>query len=148
MTQVLGQTSRFCSHWLLGLATSFLPGSIFGSRTPAPVVSMAAEPQQNPGLSAQQGQACPSRAGDGVRVQRAGSLRRELHAHHLLVSPDPKLCPAGVLLPGSVASHTPKGRSPGARPCSSDTGVWIPGEQKILGGGTGDCLISTCGRPT
>ena len=43
------------------LATSFLPGTIFGSRAPAPVVSVATEGNlRNPCLSTQQGQRCPS----------------------------------------------------------------------------------------
>lgn len=87
-------------------ATSFLPGTIFGSRAPAPVVSVATEGNlRNPRLSTQHGQHCPSQGRgwcqgpegrQGPRgpagAQRPGSLRREHLTHHLLVSPDPKFC--------------------------------------------------------
>lgn len=81
-------------------ATSFLPGTIFGSRAPAPVVSVATEGNlRNPCLSTPAWPALPKpRQGmvPGPRgpagAQRPGSLRREHLTHHLLVSPDPKFC--------------------------------------------------------
>lgn len=138
MTQVLGQTSHFCSHRLLGLATSFLPGAIFGSRAPAPVVSVATEGNCDKTLICPRSSASTAQAGAGDRisVQRASRgpearqpLEGTSHPSPPRV-PRPEPLAMGALLSRSVAGHILKGRSQRSQPCPLDTGMWIPGKER------------------
>lgn len=141
MTQVLGQTSHFCSHRLLG---GPLPSfqALFSVAEPLHLLSVWPQKETSETLVCppQHGQHCPSQGRGWCQGPEGRQGPRGQAASGGNISPTIFLCPLtqsfaqpGALLSRSVAGHAPKGDSPGARPCSLDTGMWIPGEGEILG---------------
>ena len=120
----------------------FLPSRLYFFQVAEPLHLLLAWLQKE--TSTKPWSVCPARP--GLLKQRQGMVSgsRELGASGENRSPTIFLClltrsfaqPGCSSLCLRVAGHTPEGWSPGARPRSFDTGVWIPGEkEKILGRG-------------